>query len=582
MLIQALLWRLNNVFKIIFFILPFAIFYVSAIPQIHIPLEFRHSDKLFHFLEYSVLALTGFFAFRTVRGFRWRLLIFGIIFAFFDEYHQTLVPGRVGDYGDVIADIIPFLLLWCIRFPLPCPTISVKGNYCMPIFELVRSVITGAKVTIDGAGVLTIWILPDRVRYFYEGSMLFEHILKKTSAQIVKFAVYRDIEFLLDKKLSAWGVLYQVRPGKALDYIRGSDDERIQELRRRFAVNKKKADLLLEIEHIQRPLLAQLEGTMGVYIGVPFCPSKCSYCSFTSYPIEKYEKFYQPYCDAIVHEMHERLTHIAQPVSMVYIGGGTPFTLKTTDLEKILATIRLYCGGDFVEFTCEAGRPELFTDEKCALLKKYGVTRIAINPQTMHNRTLQRIGRLHTTDDFIAAYHMASSYGFDVINADCILGLPGETRKNHRHTISSLCALDRINSITIHALAPKKGAREQFMSSERMMNASYASTDTILRKHGFHPYYVYRQRHIAGNTDNIGYSKQGKESAYNISMIGEHHTIFGFGPGASTKYVHNKKVFTVRNPKDLSLYITHTKNGMIHDDISNIQGGVFHAINSSH
>lgn len=578
--IRALLWRLNNVFKIVFFILPFAIFYVSAMPQVHIPVFFRHSDKLFHFIEYSALAAAGFFAFRHVRGFRWRLLAFGIAYAIFDELHQASVPGRVADYGDVIADVLPFICLWLIRFPLPCPTISVKGRYCMPIFELVRSVLSHTVVSIDGAGMLTVWILPDRIRYFYEGSMLLETKIKKMTAQSAKLAVYYDLEFLLDKKLSAWGLLYQVRPGKVLDYIHGSDEERRSELQHMHAVSARKSDLLLEIERIQRPILRSVDNSVGVYIGIPFCPSKCSYCSFTSYPIDKFKRYYTAYCDALLKEMEHRLPRLTQPVRMVYIGGGTPFTLHTKDLERVLMTIQRYCGTTFTEYTCEAGRPELFTDEKLALLRRYGVSRIAINPQTVHATTLQRIGRQHTEEDFLRAYHKAVEHGFEVLNADCILGLPGESRHMMNSTVEQLCALDHINSITIHALAPKKGAREKIEANEKLLNIVYNDVDKTLRKHGFSPYYLYRQRHIAGNTDNIGYAKNGAYSAYNISMIGEHHTIFGFGPGASTKYVIDKKVTTVRNAKDLSLYISHISQGSIHDDLQYTQGG-HHAIDGT-
>lgn len=578
--IRALLWRLNNVFKIVFFILPFAIFYVSAMPQVHVPVFFRHSDKLFHFIEYFALALAGFFAFRNVRGFRWRLLIFGVIFAIFDEVHQASVPGRVADYGDVIADVLPFFCLWLIRFPLPCPTISVKGRYCMPVFELVRSVLTDTTVSIDGAGMLTVWVLPDRIRYFYEGSMLLETKIKKMSVKSAKLTVYNDLEFLLDKNLSAWGVLYQVRPGKVLDYMHGTNDERKSELQSVYAVSAQKADLLLEIETIQKPILHPLDGTAGVYIGVPFCPSKCSYCSFTSYPIEKFKRYYHAYCEALQKELHERLSKNTYAVSMVYIGGGTPFTLHTDDLENVLKIIQQYCGENFTEYTCEAGRPELFTHEKLSLLRRYGVSRIAINPQTMHTTTLQRIGRLHTKEDFYDAYQKAVSHGFEVINADCILGLPGESRHAMNSTVDELCALEHINSITIHALAPKKGAREKVHFDEKILNAVYSDIDKKLRRNGFTPYYLYRQRHIAGNTDNIGYARHNAYSLYNISMIGEHHTILGFGPGASTKYVIDKKVTTVRNAKDLSLYITHMSQDKLHDDVFYTQGGQ-HAVSGT-
>ncbi len=541
--------------------------------NVPVPQWFRHSDKLFHFIEYTALAMSGFFAFRAVRGFRFRLLLFGVAYALFDEMHQSFVPGRVADFGDIIADVLPFFLLWLIRFPLPCSTIAVKGKYITQTYELLRSVIKGKKVSVDGAADLTIWVTDEGVRYFYEGSMLLERKIPKITSDAAKLSVYRDCEFLFDRRISDWGLLYMMRPSKILEHVQGSTNERSWQLQTDYALSAQKTSLLLEIEEVQKDMLKKTEGSCGIYIGVPFCPSRCSYCSFTSYPREKFAKFYNPYIDALIKELSTRLAQITLPVTMIYIGGGTPFVLDACDLERILRALKSVLSPAILEFTCEAGRPELFTEEKLGILKKYGVTRIAINPQTVIPATLERIGRKHSVEDFYRAYEMAARFNFSVINADIILGLPGETPEYNKQTVSTILAMEKINSLTVHALAPKHGAAEQTFIDDDSIKKAYAAVNRLVRKNKFLPYYIYKQRHIGGNLENIGYCKTEAYSYYNVSIIGEHNTIYGFGPGASTKYVTGRSIKTVRNAKDLSMYINAINNGNIHNDSNPVQGG---------
>lgn len=556
-----MLWRYHKFFVPVFFVCLLAIGTISKLPDVdlHITL-FEGQDKLFHFFEYTLLAITGNIAFRFVPRRRWKLFLFALLFIAVDELFQAYIPGRDPDFWDGVADLIPFLLLFATRFPVPYKRADVSGFEETKAFELLRSVIPGKRFTRGRKdGEICIEITEKEIRFSYLGKPLFTRPVAESfndRGHFIKREIYDAFSLIHDRRLSPWGLLFQTRPHKVMHYLPGK--EALGPLRELFRVRKDKVRLLEQVYRTEEKILPRVEGTTALYIGIPFCPSRCAYCSFTSYSKEKYSRYYKPFVEALCREMEERIPLLEQPVSMIYMGGGTPFTLEDRDMERVLGVATRKAGvSSLLEFTVEAGRPELFTKEKCELLKKFGVNRIAVNPQTIHPSTLERIGRLATREDFIRAYETAFETGFEIINADIIFGLPGEKFSHHKATLKALLGLEGINNITIHALAPKRGSEMGFHGTEkrRSLERSFDYAYRTLDRHGFSPYYLYKQRHIAGNLENIGYSREGKESCYNVAMIGELCNIAGFGVGSSTKIKRGLGVETRKNPKDLALYI---------------------------
>ena len=298
-------------------------------------------------------------------------------------------------------------------------------------------------------------------------------------------------------------------------------------------------------------------------MGIPFCPSICLYCSFSSSPLSVWEKQVDAYLDALCKE----ITYAAgafpeKELNTVYIGGGTPTTLNPDQLERLLT--KLESSFDFSkvrEFTVEAGRPDSITREKLETLKRHKVTRISINPQTMNQKTLDLIGRKHTVEETVQAFTLARELGFDNINMDLIVGLPGEEKPQVEATLQQLKALDP-DSITVHSLAIKRAARLAMFRDEYKemtftnncqimdMTAAYAAGC------GQYPYYLYRQKNMAGNFENVGYAKPGKEGLYNILIMEEVQSILALGAGASTKLVWSSdRIERVENVKDIRSYI---------------------------
>ncbi len=520
---------------------------------------FIHQDKLFHFTEYLIIAVTGFFAFRNIRNFRTGLLIFGILFAASDEALQLIIPGREADILDFLADIVPFISLYLIKAPLKMKSASIEGVYENKVYDMLRSVVHGMEFFLRGSGDLEIKMLHGKIEYIYRKHKI---LMREMPGDVrdrmlwYKNSVYRDMEFLLDRKISPWGLLFQTRPTKLIERLPSTGD--VEEvLKRDYMVSREKIQLMTEVHGREKSIEDRLDSGEGIYIGVPFCPSKCSYCSFTSYSRQVYGRFYQPYVESVISEMEHRLVDVVNPV-MVYVGGGTPFALDDRELERILdVLIRKIDISALSEFTVEAGRPDAFRKSKCRILMDHGVTRIAVNPQTMNDETLKRVGRNATTGDFYKAYEMCLETGFKNINADLIMGLPGEGKGEIRHSVKAVSALEKIDNITIHTLSPKKGASEKIYKAEspKTLDSAVKEGGLILRRAGFHPYYLYKQRHILNNLENVGWAREGSECLYNVAMISEKSNIHGFGPGASSKEVHGENIKTTRNPKDLALYI---------------------------
>ncbi len=365
-----------------------------------------------------------------------------------------------------------------------------------------------------------------------------------------------------------WGDLTGIRPTRIpmslLEQGR-SQEEIAAHMMETYLVSEEKTRLSIEIAQRERELLSPIHYAKGysLYIGIPFCPTTCLYCSFTSYPIAKWQKRVGDYLTALEREMDftaDRCRNLC--LDTVYIGGGTPTTLEPEALDRLLCAVEeKFDLRHLKEFTVESGRPDSITPEKLAVLKKHHVTRISINPQTMKEETLRVIGRCHTVAQTLEAYRMARDAGFDNINMDLIMGLPGETSEDVRHTLSIIEEL-RPDSLTVHSLAVKRASklaqwmeengRDALCNTPEMMML----TENSARRTGLFPYYLYRQKNMAGNFENVGYARPGKEGIYNILIMEEKQTIMALGAGTITKRVYDDgRIERCDNVKDVALYI---------------------------
>lgn len=389
--------------------------------------------------------------------------------------------------------------------------------------------------------------------------------IKQDEKNILKRAVYQFLHKITGKVLP-WGTLTGIRPTKMVLqkwYETKEEKEVIDWMQKEYLCQKEKALLCAGIVKKEAQLFQTLgEDTYSLYIGIPFCPSICSYCSFSSYPLKQYEMLIEPYLQALLYEIEQSALLVAgKKLVSVYIGGGTPTTLSAKQLELLCQTIRRFFSFEEVlEFTVEAGRPDSITREKLTVLKQYGVTRVSVNPQTMQQKTLDLVGRKHTIEQVYETMIQAKQVGFAEVNMDLILGLPKETHLDVRETIKHVCSLEPEN-ITLHTLAMKRAARlNQWKKTQNLLYSSdiheqWQEAVEWLQKMSYEPYYLYRQKNMAGNLENVGYAKPGKIGVYNCCMIEEYHTILALGAGAVTKWMDPKtkqlqRIETVKSPSD--------------------------------
>ena len=390
----------------------------------------------------------------------------------------------------------------------------------------------------------------------------------KEAKNLIKRQIYKIINRYSGKELP-WGILTGIRPTKlAVARLEaGAAPKEVAEyLKKEYLVSDEKIDLGIEIAKRELKLLEGIDYENGysLYIGIPFCPSTCLYCSFTSYPISMYKEKSDMYVAALLKEIEfAKEAFKDKKLNTVYFGGGTPTALEAYQLEKLLKAVResfdfIYCK----EFTVEAGRPDSITKEKLLVLKKYGVTRISINPQTMKQETLDIIGRRHTVADVIEKFNMAREVGFDNINMDFIVGLPNEGYEDVKNSMEDVKKLNP-DSITIHSLAIKRASRLNMfkdnykeMTIENNMEIMKMTHDYAVSM-GMGPYYMYRQKNMAGNMENVGYARVDKAGIYNILIMEEKQTILALGAGAVTKYVFNTggRIERVDNVKNVDQYI---------------------------
>lgn len=369
-------------------------------------------------------------------------------------------------------------------------------------------------------------------------------------------------------KVLPWGSLTGIRPTKIAYGMleQGRDRQEILDVfEKHYQASHEKALLGLEIAEREREILKDVHYEQGysLYIGIPFCPTTCLYCSFTSYPIGRYRQMTDAYIDCLIREMEYVSKRLAGRVlDSVYIGGGTPTTLEPEQLDRLLAALRANFDLDGVkEFTVEAGRADSITGEKLAVLARHRVGRISVNPQTMKQETLDIIGRKATVEQVITAYGLAREAGFTNINMDLILGLPGETEADVQHTIDRVTELAP-DSLTVHSLAIKRASRlgdwirENGIQALRNTDRTMAIAAEGARRLGMEPYYLYRQKNMSGNFENVGYAKPGKYGLYNILIMEERQTIVALGAGSITKVVWpDGRIERCDNVKDVGLYI---------------------------
>lgn len=391
---------------------------------------------------------------------------------------------------------------------------------------------------------------------------------RKEYKNSLKKLLYYLLTDLSGTKLE-WGTLTGIRPTKIpMDKInQGKSEIEIKEyMREQYLCSDQKIDISIEIAKRELNLLEKIDYKHGysVYIGIPFCPSTCSYCSFTSYSIEKYADSVEMYLRALYQEI-DFVSNFYQnkKLTTLYIGGGTPTTLSAIELEQLLIKINSSFNVEYIkELTVEAGRPDSITYDKLKVLKDQGVTRISINPQTMKQETLDLIGRRHTTTQIQETYAMARDLGHDNINMDIILGLPGETTKDVAHTLDCIKTMDP-DSLTVHTLAIKRAAnlninKEQYSDFKKAnVKEMHTLTMEFARGHNYSPYYLYRQKNMTDNLENIGYSKLDKEGLYNILIMEELQTIIALGAGASSKIVFpdRKEIKRIENVKSIKDYV---------------------------
>jgi oxygen-independent coproporphyrinogen-3 oxidase len=396
-----------------------------------------------------------------------------------------------------------------------------------------------------------------------------------TSARAVKWLVrinlFEILKALSGRTPSPWGILRGVRPSKIVHKLLDAGlapAEVVATMANDYGITNEKASLVTDVALRQRPFLltpAQAKRDVSIYIGIPFCPSRCLYCSFPANVLPGKAKI-ESFLQALFRDMKRAADIITAnnlTVSTVYIGGGTPTSLPTDEFSELLArTAELFISGHTKEFTVEAGRPDSLNDGKIAAMFREGVTRISVNPQTMRQKTLKLIGRRHSVQDIIDMFEQIRASGKVIINMDIIAGLPDESEADMVATMEQLAKLSPDN-LTVHTLAIKRGsdlkdASEVYnLPSETTTAKMLKVADEYAGKMGLAPYYLYRQKYMTGNLENIGYARPGTEGLYNIQIIEEHQTIIGIGPSAGTKAVNpaDWSLKSCYNPKDVDTYI---------------------------
>jgi oxygen-independent coproporphyrinogen-3 oxidase len=395
--------------------------------------------------------------------------------------------------------------------------------------------------------------------------------------QTPKNAMKQLIYLMLSKETDTelpWGTLTGIRPTKiAMKVIEngGSADDVRKYMKDTYFTSDEKIDVSIQIAQREKKILDSIDykGGYSLYIGIPFCPTTCMYCSFTSFPIGLWKNKVDDYIECLKKEIDYVASDLKdKKLCSLYIGGGTPTTLEPDQMERLLGYVEDRLDLSYLkELTVESGRPDSITRDKLKAMKKHGVNRISVNPQTMRNETLKFIGRCHTVEQFIDAFHMAREEGFDNINMDIILGLPGEGLDDIRYTMEEIEKLGP-DDLTVHSLALKRGSRlyEQ-MKLKGVVETT--NTDEMMKvasegayRMGLSPYYLYRQKNMTGNFENTGYARDDKAGIYNMLIMEDLHSIVALGTGTVTKRIYTDengestgRIERCDNVKDVGLYM---------------------------
>lgn len=395
------------------------------------------------------------------------------------------------------------------------------------------------------------------------------------SKLLLQHGIYKLLSQICNYHLP-WGILTGIRPGKIMHnlYDQGfSGEARSAVLEKQYAIRPDKVEILQKITAVQRPYLEELRCNpqrIAVYVSIPFCPTRCTYCSFPAYRLSKDRQELVAYLKMLQAEIRAAgllMEKFALVPDSIYIGGGTPTILTPQEMNTLINEIKnLLPWQECREFSVEAGRVDTLSQEMLEVLRECGVNRLSINPQTMQDNTLARIGRAHSAAEVGRVYKLARELSDWIINMDLILGLPGEGLRDVQDTLNQVANLQPDN-LTMHILALKRGSREfemgfkhkQASEMEKMQELFVRTADSW----GLQPYYLYRQKRMAGNLENIGYAKPGLECLYNISIIEERQNILGLGAGASTKIIDpfNYKLFNIHHPVSLQHYLQKWQEG---------------------
>ncbi|KUO97216.1 coproporphyrinogen dehydrogenase HemZ [Ferroacidibacillus organovorans] len=396
--------------------------------------------------------------------------------------------------------------------------------------------------------------------------------LRVLMKRALRFALHEALAQAAGKRLT-WGLLTGVRPVKLLHEWqrkdgRKSEIEMREHLEREYLVSPERAALAAEIAVRERAVLPDLEALdreVSIYIGIPFCPTHCAYCTFPAYSMVDKARYAFTFLDALLQEIKmvgRVLRERRVRVTTVYVGGGTPSSLRADEMRRLFDALRAEVGGPWREFCVEAGRADTITPDRIAAMVEYGVDRVSVNPQSYHHRTLRLMGRGHSPEIIDRRFALVRESGIRNINMDLILGLPGETQEDVAYSVERTLALEP-DAVTLHTLSFKRSSevtekRESLVvPDDEAMLLMMRAADQAVRSAGLLPYYLYRQRDILGNLENVGYAKPGFEGIYNIAIIEEAQTIIALGGGAASKWVEpgTRKITRHDNPREPLAYV---------------------------
>jgi len=473
--------------------------------------------------------------------------------------------------------------------------VYIKGHeYEYGVIELLKLFFFNEEIvlTSDGALVENQGLLIESYLYNIDGKYSAETRIKKNNELIsrnlkenlekvdigsidiikkikigIKNSIYEAVEKISNVKVP-WGILTGIRPTKIVHDLtdKGYSEQVILKiLLEEYKLTIEKANLILDVAHKERKFIYPIdENEYSLYVSIPFCPTRCIYCSFPSNSLDKSGHLVEEYTNKLLYEIEKMGSLMkGRRINTVYIGGGTPTSIPVENLERIIKKIYSIFGNENIkEFTVEAGRPDTITEKMLYMLYNNNIKRISINPQTMNDNTLSAIGRRHSADDIVTAFKLAKKIGIDIINMDLIIGLPGEGIEEIKYTLEKILELNPEN-LTVHTMAVKRASKlkesisNYILTEQDVIEEMINITKKYAENMNMYPYYMYRQKQILGNFENVGYTKTGNECIYNILIMEERQTIIAVGAGGISKFYYSKedRIERVPNLKNIGEYI---------------------------